>query len=60
MLRRKMGAGIDVLGDDNDIQLGQREANATLFQRCIAALGACVETLKPFKSDLNYIKANYD
>lgn len=60
LLKRKMEAGIDLLGEDNEIKLEERLSSMGFFERLFARIGQFIESLKPFKSDINFIKANFD
>lgn len=55
-----MEAGIDMLGDDNEVKLEERMSQMGFFERIFTRIGLFVESLKPFKADVAYIKANYD
>ena len=60
LLKRKLEAGIDILGEDNEVNLEKRMTELNFFERLITRLFLFLESLKPFKSDINYIRANYD
>ena len=55
-----MEAGIDILGEDNEVNLEKRMTELNVFERLLTRLYLFLESLKPFKSDINYIRANYD
>ena len=60
LLKRKMEAGIDLLGEDNEIKLEERLSSMGFFERLFTRIGQFIESLKPFKSDIQFIKANFD
>ena len=58
-LKRKIDAGVDFLGD-NDLKANERDSKKTFVERIFDKIGSITESLKPFKSDLLIIRANYD
>lgn len=55
-----MEAGIDILGEDNEVKLEERLSELGFFERFFTRLALAIENLKPFKSEINFIRANYD
>lgn len=55
-----MEAGIDILGEDNEVNLENRLSELGFFERLVTRIVLFLEYLKPFKSEVNFIKANYD
>lgn len=60
LLQKKIAAGVDYLGDDNDIRLSKDRENMSTIQKIIIYVGEFIENLKPFKTKVNMIKINYD
>jgi hypothetical protein len=59
MLQKKMAAGVDFLGDTN-VKVNKDDTNRGWFQKSVIKFGELIESMKPFKSDLVQIRANYD
>jgi hypothetical protein len=54
-----MEAGIDFLGD-TDVKINSSEEKKKVWKRFIEILGIIIESLKPFKKDVQNIRSNYD
>ena len=59
LLRRKMAASIDFIGE-GDVNFENRDKKKTIWTSIIELFSAILEFMKPFKSDINKIKSNYD
>ena len=54
-----MSAGVDFLGDA-DVKLDLKGGNDTIIDRLANIIADFLDWLKPFKSEMIQIKANYD
>ena len=54
-----MEAGIDFIGDNN-VKINFKKENVSFLIRLAKNIGSFIDWLKPFKSDIMIINANYD
>jgi len=54
-----MAAGVDFLGDAN-VKLNKEDTNKNIIEKIFEWIGKFIDTIKPFKSALVIIRANYD
>jgi len=59
LLRRKMEAGVDFIGD-SEVKFSTKKDDNTFFKKLGDKFNGFIDELKPFKKDVREIKANYD